>query len=205
MRNRLGILLITYDVETSVFQTCKAWECVEADNKDTMPPWAIACAIFETAMPTAAANSGGSSDTLDICVFGMTSVCPGRSGKISVNRSWSCTVRSWLGTYRVLLWLCHPRTLCKLAHLREWFYKMGRRDPFSNFHESLCLRELWSRKKSFIYVGSIWFQGSDPLGAIGAVWYDALDALDAPQRHWHRYDPVTGCVTTCFRRDPWLL
>jgi len=39
--------------------------------------------ILDIALPTAAAYSGGSSETLGQCIFGTTSVCPGRSGSIS--------------------------------------------------------------------------------------------------------------------------
>jgi hypothetical protein len=37
------------------------------------------------AFPTEAAYSGGSSETLERWILGTTSVCPGRSGRISAN------------------------------------------------------------------------------------------------------------------------
>ena len=65
-------------------------------------------------MPTAAANSDGSSDTLDICIFGMTSVCPGRNGRMSlgeVNPARSA---------RVLVLTEHCYDILILVHFVSW-------------------------------------------------------------------------------------
>jgi hypothetical protein len=51
-------------------------------------PFVKALDIWDMAIPTEAAYSEGSSETLEQWILGTTSVCPGRSGSISVGEAW---------------------------------------------------------------------------------------------------------------------
>ena len=53
--------------------------CEQASNS----PFVKALAIFDTAAPSAAAYSSGSSETRAQCTLGTTNVCPALSGRIS--------------------------------------------------------------------------------------------------------------------------
>ena len=85
MRNRLGIFLIAYDIQTCVIHRCvKRHWAVSSCLIRSYTPSVRALATFEIASPRAEARSGGRSDNFGMCAFGITRVCPGLKGRISM-------------------------------------------------------------------------------------------------------------------------
>jgi hypothetical protein len=81
----LSVFLVAHDIQACISNGFKRKSKFDLQAKEDLlnGPLVNAFATFETACPNAAAYSGGSSESLEQCTFGITRVCPLLRGIIS--------------------------------------------------------------------------------------------------------------------------